>query len=451
MGGILGISVVSCVLALFGGFPVVALAVALMLGVAASRYPMLLLPGVVAGILLSNFGLVPSVVIVVPITLGKTTTLAAMVLWGGHAWYYGKPMFRWTSVSVGFIVIGAAMLINLVASAGDVRSAAPAIIGYVSLALLTHLIVVWVPRVNLDDALLLVAGVLAVVMAFGVLTTDRIESVYSGRASGVYDSPNLWCAILIWLVPLVVGTVQNRGRIGLIVTGILLFLYPLNIALSLSRGGAIASAVGSVLLVYSVRRHLRYLLPFAVLAGLALPGYMNLEHLTDRYSTLVDVELGENDGSLVSRAAAIRTGIELFEENPILGVGRGRFRYEAVDHTGGLIDMRPHDTYTAVASEMGLVGLAAHGFLLVLVVRLLWVGWRRARHSADERDAIAGGAAALLGGLVMGFAADFTTFPVVYVWLGVMLVRVGPVSSKVLRPVLLPSDNAPVPGPLRPI
>lgn len=74
---------------------------------------------------------------------------------------------------------------------------------------------------------------------------------------------------------------------------------------------------------------------------------------------LGDVEL---DRSSVGRLLIWKFGLEMVRENPMLGVGFGRFRQEIQYLTGGRYDS--HNTYLTIAAEMGVPALLL--FLLIL-------------------------------------------------------------------------------------
>jgi len=92
------------------------------------------------------------------------------------------------------------------------------------------------------------------------------------------------------------------------------------------------------------------------------------------------------DWSVAQRASLMFAGIQMFLQNPVVGVGPGGFGPE-LDRIGALVptlwDLKdtPHNAYVQMAAETGLIGLAAFvAFLLALFRRSLWA----ARSSGDD-------------------------------------------------------------------
>lgn len=99
------------------------------------------------------------------------------------------------------------------------------------------------------------------------------------------------------------------------------------------------------------------------------------------------------DWSIVQRAALMLAGLEMFLQNPLLGVGPGGFLPE-LERSGALIpqlwDLKPtpHNAYIQMAAEAGLVGLVAFliflGALFRQSVRLARAGGLRRERRLHE-------------------------------------------------------------------
>jgi len=98
-------------------------------------------------------------------------------------------------------------------------------------------------------------------------------------------------------------------------------------------------------------------------------------------------EEGELDSSAGSRLVLWQHGIDLFEENPLFGVGYRVYQFTTQGH---LRD--PHNMYVGFLAEFGMVGLSLFLFLFYLAFRS---GWRLYRSASDG----------FLKGLGLGFAA----------------------------------------------
>lgn len=98
-------------------------------------------------------------------------------------------------------------------------------------------------------------------------------------------------------------------------------------------------------------------------------------------------EEGELDSSAESRLVLWQHGIDLFQENPLFGVGYRVYQFTTQGH---LRD--PHNMYVGFLAEFGLIGLSLFLFLFYLAFRS---GWRLYRSASDG----------FLKGLGLGFAA----------------------------------------------
>jgi O-antigen ligase len=82
---------------------------------------------------------------------------------------------------------------------------------------------------------------------------------------------------------------------------------------------------------------------------------------------------GFSDNSTSSRISAMKLGMYIFSQNPVIGSGLGKYftriyseRIINVDGIFGLVD--PHNLYILILSELGFVGLAL--FLLIIIVNV---------------------------------------------------------------------------------
>ena len=97
----------------------------------------------------------------------------------------------------------------------------------------------------------------------------------------------------------------------------------------------------------------------------------SLERITNLPFTQAG-ETGEGASSLENRAYTWTVGLDLFRENPILGVGIGNWALVRFIEDPGHSAGSPHSSYLLALVEGGLLGLA--GFL-----GLLWCTWRNIR------------------------------------------------------------------------
>jgi len=124
----------------------------------------------------------------------------------------------------------------------------------------------------------------------------------------------------------------------------------------------------------------------------------SLERITNLPGTQAG-ETGEGSGSLENRAYTWGLAIDLFQHNPILGVGMGNwqlFRFlNDPSHAAG----SPHSSYLLTLVEGGILGLG--GFLA-----LLWCTWRNFRY-AERQLPYAGYELARLSWILRSAKASF--------------------------------------------
>jgi hypothetical protein len=183
--------------------------------------------------------------------------------------------------------------------------------------------------------------------------------------------------------------------------------------------GSRTAFVGLLLLTlfYSVGRRswYRFALPAVVLSPLiwlALPGA-----LQDRFATLLDARAGTQAArdSADSRAMLFLQGMQLWEQNPVWGVGP-----DAFGHASG-IGLKSHNLYGQTAGELGTLGVLALAAVVAGFVRNALEA-RRLNASVPQGDnfsahlihAVTG---TLLLLLVMGWGAH-NLFRFTWLWYG---------------------------------
>ena len=102
------------------------------------------------------------------------------------------------------------------------------------------------------------------------------------------------------------------------------------------------------------------------------------------------------------RAAAARAALQLAAEQPLTGTGPNRAVLTWVENSRRVTGRYAHNEYLQVLAELGLVGLA---LLAVLVASLAWTVWRGRPHTPST--AVWAAAAAGLAALAVHSALDF--------------------------------------------
>jgi O-antigen ligase len=246
-------------------------------------------------------------------------------------------------------------------------------------------------------ALVLVAGVLSMISVHQYVTGNFssdyggfaqssvrqiVDSVHSQRLAGPIGDPNFYALILLVTVPLGLALLRTRLpsllRLGVAAA---VATTAATVLLTYSRGGAVVLGLGC--LVCAVRWHVRGL-HVGVLA-VALGGMIAMlpNSVWDRLGTVLRPfqdthEVGQViDTSVEMRLGAQRVALEIFLDNPFVGVGAGNYPplYQAYSERLGVTavasEFYPHNLYLQVLAETGAVGLvtllpAVFGPLLAL-------------------------------------------------------------------------------------
>lgn len=202
-----------------------------------------------------------------------------------------------------------------------------------------------------------------------------------GRTFGV----NRLAFVGILPVMMAVGLVMVRQRKGygiiLILSATFVLLF--GILLTGSRAGTVGLivAISAVLLFSRSRSRIPSLVTFALglsllvaLAVQVIPtGQTSYHRLIQAGSIAEQSSYGSDSGTSIDqqRLDLWQFGVEVFQKNPVTGVGLKGFGQAAIESGKWAKGWDPHSTYVQVLSETGLVGAISFGALLVHVVRVL--------------------------------------------------------------------------------
>lgn len=197
--------------------------------------------------------------------------------------------------------------------------------------------------------------------ALGTSSTPRI--------AGPINAPNLWAQALVAVATLLVFRIFHEKRTivklaAVLMLGILLYVV-LN---TYSRGAYLVIAIDAVLILFMFRRRFNpmILIAGAVILILVVP-FLPATY-SDRFTSLF-VVTAENgiyqDTSLRGRSSEMLTGLAMFADHPILGVGAGNYpaNYQRYAQLIG-IEFRaeardPHSLYVQLLAETGILGTIA--------------------------------------------------------------------------------------------
>jgi len=193
----------------------------------------------------------------------------------------------------------------------------------------------------------------------------------TSRFYGQWHDPNILSQTIVPFVALGFALVRTRLPVMIRVFASTTVLAGITaVLLSLSRAGMLCLAVMLAVIVAADRR--RWLIISCVGALLALVVTVFPVNVLGRMGTLAQ---GRGDASINQRTELMVAGIRMFERSFPLGVGLGNFRTYSMDYVPELVwSAIPHNTYTEILSEIGLIGLIFFlGALLSVAVPLLKV------------------------------------------------------------------------------
>ena len=327
---------------------------------------------------------------------GLPSVLQLCVLLALSCWAYHVFVLRsWTTIQDPiYLIIGAYAAVLGFSSIYALNTAAAdeALLDLVKSGLLVFVIVNLVRTDTiLDlaiDALIVAAVFLATVSAFQVLT-DSYGSELGGfgqikyahisgryfeeRIAGPLADPNFYAQILAPVVPLALLRARgsaNWWQRSYYLSAVLLLT--LVIGFTYSRAGLLVLALVILLALLYMR------LPLRVWAMLGVAGLLAVSVVPDQFSKRLqtleqlfveeEADVQKLDTSFRQRQLYMMVAWEMFEQNPVLGVGAGNYsdnyveyseRYHTSVNTYKWIDTRknPHSLYLQIAAETGFAGL----------------------------------------------------------------------------------------------
>ena len=238
---------------------------------------------------------------------------------------------------------------------------------------------------------------------FAQLSEDRAVrlaegDVYSPKLAGPIGEQNRYAQNLVVIVPLAVALSHHWVKRPIIT---LLSVVPIaaGVALTTSRGAAVAFVLGLMAMTFfrlvSLRSLVMFVVAIVVLVSI-VPGYQ--DRLVSSIAAAQGISGNEEvDGSALSRLTENLAAFNVFVDNPVRGVGPGGFgdQYERYAERVGFNvkegTRQPHNLYLGIAAEVGLVGLTTFMLVVVLVGSRLLMLWWRARNMVPQIAALAAG------------------------------------------------------------
>lgn len=215
------------------------------------------------------------------------------------------------------------------------------------------------------------------------------------RVSGPVGDPNYYAQIMIVLIPLGFERFwndKNNFRKGVALISLVLSLSA--VILTFSRGAFVALIIMGILLILYFRLNVTRIV-FILLMTVFFLQFVP-ENYTARMGTLSFLVPGsgtdpKTEVSYRGRISEVLVGLQMFMDNPVLGVGYNNYNINYLDYSRRLgIDPRfeyrsAHSLYVEVAAETGILGFLVYAFILYSILSKNVQSWRQlSRHHERE-------------------------------------------------------------------
>nr|MBA3321802.1 O-antigen ligase family protein [Pyrinomonadaceae bacterium] len=186
-----------------------------------------------------------------------------------------------------------------------------------------------------------------------------------GSIGGIFDNPNDMAIHLISMVPIGIALlVSARNFLKKLIYGSCTALLVAGTVVTFSRGAFLGLSFAIAALAFKLgRRNRLAMLPLLLAAAM---GFFALapSNYSGRLASMFDHSLDPN-GSASQRQAILTRSIIVALRHPLLGIGMGNF------HIMSIRELVSHNSYTQVASEMGMTALVLYVMFMVAPLRRL--------------------------------------------------------------------------------
>lgn len=210
---------------------------------------------------------------------------------------------------------------------------------------------------------------------FAIISEQKIlDGILEPRLGGPIGKPNFWAQFLVAVLPLIVYRVLDEKQvlIKMVFTGAAIILV-YTVLGTYSRGAFLTMVI--ILILILIDRRARPSLFLIISIGALIILIFLPSNYSERIRSLtlvsLDPSLGKiyEDSSLRGRYAEVRAGLQMFAENPILGVGAGNYKPNYQLYVSKLnIETRneprdAHSLYIETLAETGVIGMIVFIFL----------------------------------------------------------------------------------------
>lgn len=190
------------------------------------------------------------------------------------------------------------------------------------------------------------------------------------RITSTFENPNSFGGFLILaFFPILMMALKEKNKKHRLLYWLLTALLSINIVFTLSRNAMMAFFLGiAVLCVLYSWRYISIIILSIVISLTVAP-------IRKRLLQIGDIRQNE------SRIKLWRTALKMIKEHPILGVGNGNFVSRYDDYVLKYPELRyedyhrfaSHNSFLKVESELGIGGIAIFIFILLTVIRRLYM------------------------------------------------------------------------------
>lgn len=230
------------------------------------------------------------------------------------------------------------------------------------------------------------------------------------RIRGTFTHSNPLAAFLAVLVVVAFAVLfHDRSRTHRVVAGVALVAALPALYLTYTRAAWLAVLAGLVVVTLTLgRRALLGLLAAAVLVVVMVPG------VTARFADLEESTTagGQPANSLSWRVGYWTEALALSQDSPIVGIGLKQVAAETDEAK------QPHNDFVRTYVELGLPGLLAFGYLMVVLLQQAWRAVQGVRETAPSLDRAirAGFAGVAVGYVVMSLVMNLLSQAVVGIY-----------------------------------
>ncbi len=385
-------------------------------------------------------GLVLAILVFAPLAMGAVDawaflvvqglTIAVMLVWGLRLWLSPKPQLLWPPM--GWVVLAFAIYAVGRYLTADIEYVARLemiqvlVYAFLFFAIVNNLYRQESVQVVSYTLIFLAMGISSYAVAQLMTHSNHVwnlVSPYPGRASGTYISPNNLAGFLEMLLPLVVAYLL-AGRMSAVLRILLAYatlIIGAGLAVTLSRGGWMAAAVGLLALLLALAGHRNHrwralLLLFVLLGGGSI-FVTNYLAKTIGFKRHVAESESASQFTFTTRFDIWSAAERMWLDHFWWGVGPAHYDYRFREYRPESVQMRPdrvHNDYLNLLADWGAVGgiiVLAGAVLFAAGLARTWGYVRRSERDfgsgQSNRFAFFLGAAAGLLALAVHSAVDF--------------------------------------------